>query len=675
MVTTREKVYLGVIAVLLLLLGGMAGMWFVGMRGLPSPTTLPVTTPVAGELLTEQTIENLLGIKQPALQTANGTIVFGKTDAKKVETITLALGDSVVTTGIDVNGDGSWTIELPKTVAEHVNVTVTMQLRGGKTVQTVQTIVLADSSDAAQQGVETAVDWRSAPIEVLPSRLAATLGVAEDVLHEQGTQLDSHFYSVGTVHAGPYVGDDVLVILTPCDGPCFDPMLWRAVVDPVGKRLLNLARYNPTKQDLLGSLGTEQGVQWRKPASVVVDDFTISIPLLDLPKDIALSGSAYHLAVPEYPRTRFVLGTTLVSTLPMGGSEEVVPTTTALLPLGTTTEGRTVYQVEDGGCIVLQRPDFTFDNYDIVLPFQMLSDPELMGITWKNGTVNNAQYNHADHGGCGLTNCYAVRTEDILKSSTRLVEAGATSNGEIIYGLKDPKDKEYTDFLSANGYGTDGKKLTIEELVSGHGIFYWKDPFNRWVRFTRADFLPQAECGKPVIYLYPEKAMSVHVSVGLKGVMSVSEPAHGAHGWDVMAQTDGTVVNRADGKTYPNLFWEGTGVQYETPKQGFVIRGTETDAWLKKTLATIGFTTRESAEFREFWVPRLPKTPYLFVTFVPQENFDRDAPLLITPRPDSVSRVFMEYRGLEAPISVAPLTLPKIVRKGFSVVEWGGALR
>jgi hypothetical protein len=588
MVTTREKVYLGVIAALLLLLGVMVGMWFGGVqRTYPA---VVVNTPVVG----------------------NTNVTVGQTNQPGES------GSSQPSTG------------------------------------------------------ETLVAWRSAPIEISPAQLAAKLGVTEETVFETQNEHGSHFYSVGTVQNGPYIGGDVLVILTPCDGPCFDPMLWRAIIDPVGKRLMNLARYNPTKKDLLGSLEGTEGVQWRKPASVVVDDPSITIPALELPKEVALQGSSYQLANPEYPRTRFLLGTTWESN--PNGTGRFVPTSVALRQLGITTDDRTIFQVEDGGCVVLQRPDFSFDNYDIVLPFQNTENG--VAINWKNGTVSTEQYNYADQGGCGPTNCYAVRSEAVVQPNLRLTEVGTTKNGEIVYGLRDPKDKEYVDFLAASGgYGAGGQKTTIAELVSGHAIFYWKDPFNRWVRFTRTDFMPPGECGKPVIYLYPQKEMSVHVSVALKGVMSVSEPAHGAHGWDVVAQTDGTVVNRADGKIYPNLFWEGTGVRYTMPKQGFVVRGTETDVWLQKTLAAIGFTARESAEFREFWVPRLPKTPYLFITFVPQENFDRDAPLLITPRPDRITRVFMEYRGLDAPISVAPLTLPKIDRTGFSVVEWGGALR
>lgn len=670
MATTREKIYLGIIAGLLLLVGGMAGAFFVGAVGMRTEPAMSVVTEDAPSL---QTPEALLGIQPPAIKTADAIIVLGKTDPQAVASITFTIGKTVGTATISLEGDGSWTIQIPRnTLPEQPNIqaVVTLGLRDGTMLQTVQTIVVPASLGTDQAGTETAVAWRAAPIPVTTEQLAATLGIPQTELEDD---VPSQFYSVGTVLDGKYKGNDFIVVLTDCDGPCFDPLLWRAIVDPVGKHLVNLALHGTTEAHMFGSDVPYQG-SYPNLVALTVDDYSIHIPGLDLPKTVTLSGSSYQLALPESVRTRFVLGTEWES-VQSKEQQQRIPKTTTLIPLQKTTDDRTIFQVEDGGgCLVLQQPDFSFTNYDLVLPFQEKG----LDITWKEGVRNAVQYDHADVGGCGQTNCYAVRSEAVLQPATRLVEVGTTSNGESVYGLKDPNDKEYADFLSTNSYNSyaaDGHKMTMAELVSGHGIIYWKDPFNRWVRFTRSDFLPMAECGKPVIYLYPEQAMPVHVSVGLRGVMSVSEPSHGAHGWNVVAQTDGTVVNQADGRTYPNLFWEGAGVHYTMPKEGFVIRGTDTDAWLTKTLATIGFTERESGEFREFWIPRLPKTPYLFLTFIPQEHFDRDAPLLITPRPDSVSRVFMEYRGLEAPISVPPLTLPKIVRNGFTVVEWGGALR
>jgi hypothetical protein len=64
----------------------------------------------------------------------------------------------------------------------------------------------------------------------------------------------------------------------------------------------------------------------------------------------------------------------------------------------------------------------------------------------------------------------------------------------------------------------------------------------------------------------------------------------------------------------------------------------------------------------------------LLYTFVPQEQFDQLAPLAVSPQPDTVIRVFMDYQGLDKYQEVAAPVITTPQRKGFTVVEWGGAL-
>ncbi len=348
-----------------------------------------------------------------------------------------------------------------------------------------------------------------------------------------------------------------------------------------------------------------------------------------------------------------------------------------LTPLATHPVVGTIYTTPTNGSNALYArfPDYRFVPYFFDIPF--MRDRSIAQIRWNDGSENTDDYSTVDRGGCGASNQYAVRAEDVVRPTERLVAAGTAVNGNRVYTIRDANDPElkslyeqYTPYLPDGG-----SKISYDAFVARRPVFYWKDPFARWVRFVRADIMPAAECGKPVIYLYPEKEQRVQVRVALKGTMTVSEPPHGTKGWDVIARPDGYVVNRADGKTYPNLFWEGTGVAYAMPTEGFVIKRADADAWFRTTLATIGFTERESGEFREFWVDRLPHTPYVFITFIPQADFDRDAALHINPKPDRVYRIFFESRGLSEPITLKAQHLPRIERTGFTVVEWGGALR
>ena len=44
----------------------------------------------------------------------------------------------------------------------------------------------------------------------------------------------------------------------------------------------------------------------------------------------------------------------------------------------------------------------------------------------------------------------------------------------------------------------------------------------------------------------------------------------------------------------------------------------------------------------------------------------------VNPKPDSIIRVMMSYKGLDKPINVREQKLKAADRTGFTVVEWGG---
>lgn len=75
-----------------------------------------------------------------------------------------------------------------------------------------------------------------------------------------------------------------------------------------------------------------------------------------------------------------------------------------------------------------------------------------------------------------------------------------------------------------------------------------------------------------------------------------------------------------------------------------------------------------------YWLPQLEKNKYNFIRFESIEflNSDEYMPLEITPAPDTLIRILMQYKPLSRPINVTEqiLTTPK--REGFVVVEWGG---
>ena len=81
---------------------------------------------------------------------------------------------------------------------------------------------------------------------------------------------------------------------------------------------------------------------------------------------------------------------------------------------------------------------------------------------------------------------------------------------------------------------------------------------------------------------------------------------------------------------------------------------------------------REANEFIVYWLPRMEPNPYNLISFQSAAYTDH-ARLTVTPEPDSLLRVFMAWKPLEAPADLPAQELPAFKRPGFTVVEWGGA--
>ncbi len=181
-----------------------------------------------------------------------------------------------------------------------------------------------------------------------------------------------------------------------------------------------------------------------------------------------------------------------------------------------------------------------------------------------------------------------------------------------------------------------------------------------------------AEKAKPVIYLYPKKKQNVTVSVSPEGGVIESIPEMGKE-WKVTAWPDGKIVEKKSKKEYPYLYWESRDKDYTSSiTEGFVIATEEAEDFFKEKLTVLGLNEKEIADFNEYWIPELSGKPYLYITFIPQEQQDKEAPLTVSPKPDSVIRVFFDHRKLDEPIEVEEQILTPRTRSGFAVVEWGG---
>lgn len=180
--------------------------------------------------------------------------------------------------------------------------------------------------------------------------------------------------------------------------------------------------------------------------------------------------------------------------------------------------------------------------------------------------------------------------------------------------------------------------------------------------------MPVAVPEKPVIYLYPETPTDVTVRLDYVGELTHTYPKYDG-GWRVTAYPDGTLVD-ADGREYYCLFWEGRDhVSYDM-SEGFCVAGDETEEFLEDALAKLGLNAREANEFIIYWLPQMENNAYNLISFQ-TDTYTDAARLFVDPAPDTLIRVFMTWKALDAPADVAPQTLTAPEREGFVLVEWG----
>ncbi len=175
---------------------------------------------------------------------------------------------------------------------------------------------------------------------------------------------------------------------------------------------------------------------------------------------------------------------------------------------------------------------------------------------------------------------------------------------------------------------------------------------------------------KPVIYLYPEEKTDVYVNLDYNGELTVTYPQYD-NGWNVTAMPDGTLYDK-DGNEYSYLFWEGkSNVKYDFSK-GFCVKGEDTAKFLRDALSKLGLTPREYNEFIVFWLPFMQDNKYNVISFQ-YDCYTDNAVLSVTPEPDTILRVFMAFYESDEYVDIAEQELNTTERKGFTVVEWGGA--
>ncbi len=402
-----------------------------------------------------------------------------------------------------------------------------------------------------------------------------------------------------------------------------------------------------------------------------------------LSADVAIDGETVYTDL-DAPDSLTTDGVTLERHTYFGGMGPLMSDVTGDLKTAEITDSGTLYvrtvpvatDTDNGSIItkqyILELADHSIVTYSVTTAF--LGDDNSVGATWKSGYSNFQDRTFQPGivaGGCGPAgNQYAVDMTD-----EALVAVGTTQDGETLFTVLDGDNTLLKNAYANYELGRDPATSTVlayEDFVDAMPILIWKDAADEYLLFADTEFAAAVECGKPVVYLYPTTTTAVSVQVGAD--VRISEPNY-ASGWNVTAQPNGQLM-LADGSVYPNLFWEGKGQGvYPAITSGRVVARSQVGTALRSDLIKQGLNAQEIKDFLEFWMPHMPNTPYVRLSWLSTEQMNQLAPLHIQPRPDTMIRVFLDFAGqTTAYTDLQPQTLTAILRDGFTVIEWGGLL-
>jgi len=207
-------------------------------------------------------------------------------------------------------------------------------------------------------------------------------------------------------------------------------------------------------------------------------------------------------------------------------------------------------------------------------------------------------------------------------------------------------------------------------------ILYSKNEYSN-NRTNINEMTPSGGFDKPVIYLYPETKTNILVKLDYKWKIIADYPEYNyeIQWWDIIADSNSTITNKADNKEYNYLFWEWKSrenINWNLSKW-FMVKGSESRSFLQEILPKIWLTPKEYNEFIVYWYPIMQKNKYNLIHFA-EKQYTNIAQLDITPKPDSMLRVFMVIKPLENKIKIEKQEIKTFNRKWFSVVEWGWTL-
>ena len=183
-------------------------------------------------------------------------------------------------------------------------------------------------------------------------------------------------------------------------------------------------------------------------------------------------------------------------------------------------------------------------------------------------------------------------------------------------------------------------------------IAYTNEEYNNIVKYGSTQDPSIMTEDKPIIYIYPKEETEVSVKLLNSSLLTTSYPKYN-DGWNIIAQPNGMLKEIETNKNYYGLYYEGKNHNVTMKNDGFVVNGEDTIEFLEEKLEILGLNEREANEFIIYWLPKLENNKYNYIRFQTMEEINEYMPLEITPTPDTLIRVIMEYKPLNREIKVS----------------------
>ena len=181
---------------------------------------------------------------------------------------------------------------------------------------------------------------------------------------------------------------------------------------------------------------------------------------------------------------------------------------------------------------------------------------------------------------------------------------------------------------------------------------------------------------KPIIYLYPTTESEVNVKLWAPENLSHTYPKYNISKWrNVFAKPN---WNLKDINTWRNLYalyreWKSN--IKSNFNEWFIVKWKDIITFLEEKLAILWLNEHEAEEFIIYWLPQMENNKYNLIRFETIEEQNKNMPLNITPTPDTVIRVMMDWQAIDEAIEIPEQKLITPERNWFTVVEWWGSPR